>query len=99
MGTFHPNWLYGSLGGWGELYGVQLDGWLTEYRTVGEQSLVPVPGRLSFEEAATLPCLRALGASDVIDYTGTPEWGARVRELTAVASRSSATSPRVRAWT
>ncbi len=135
MSTFHPNWLYGALGGWGELYGVQLDGWLTEYLAVSEQSLVPVPGHLSFEEAATLPCaaltawsalagvgpgdtvllqgsggvsifalqfarlagarvlattsstgkaerLHALGASGVIDYTATPEWGARARELT-----------------
>ncbi|MGK3203459.1 zinc-dependent alcohol dehydrogenase family protein [Amycolatopsis sp. MEPSY49] len=133
--SFHPSWLYGSLDGWGELYGVQLDGWLTEYIAVREQSLVPVPEHLSFEEAATLPCaaltawsalsgigpgetvllqgsggvsifalqfarvagarvlattssaekaqrLRALGASDVIDYSSTPEWGARVRELT-----------------
>ncbi|MEK8173632.1 NAD(P)-dependent alcohol dehydrogenase [Streptomyces sp. M19] len=132
--TFHPAWLYGPFRGWGELYGVQSDGWLAEYVAVDEQSVVGVPEHLSFEEAATLPCaaltawsavagigpgtrcscrvrrrvrlrapvraprgarvlattsseeksgrLRALGASDVVDYVRTPEWGAPVRELT-----------------
>ncbi|WNF00816.1 NAD(P)-dependent alcohol dehydrogenase [Streptomyces luomodiensis] len=135
MSTFHPTWLYGSFPQWGELYGVQRDGWLTEFIAVGEQSVVGVPEHLSFEEAATLPCaaltawsavsgvgpgdallvqgtggvsvfalqfarlagarvlattsrpekarrLRELGASDVVDYLGTPEWGAEVRALT-----------------
>ncbi|MFF5565561.1 NAD(P)-dependent alcohol dehydrogenase [Streptomyces sp. NPDC012623] len=133
--TFHPGWIHGPFEGWGELYGVQRDGWLTEYIAVSEHSVADVPEHLSFEEAATLPCaaltawsavsgigpgdtvlvqgsggvsvfalqfaraagarvlattssaekaerLRALGASDVVDYVGTPEWGARVRELT-----------------
>ena len=29
---------------------------LAEYAMVSEEALVPVPGHLSFEEAATLPC-------------------------------------------
>jgi NADPH:quinone reductase-like Zn-dependent oxidoreductase len=32
------------------------DGMLAEYRVLSEESLVKVPGHLSFEEAATLPC-------------------------------------------
>ncbi|MFJ2211945.1 NAD(P)-dependent alcohol dehydrogenase [Streptomyces sp. NPDC101062] len=135
MSTFHPTWIYGAFPKWGELYGVQRDGWLTEYIAVDEQSVVGVPEHLSFEEAATLPCaaltawsavsgvgagdvllvqgsggvsvfalqfarlagarvlattssaekarrLGALGASDVVDYVSTPEWGAQVRALT-----------------
>ncbi|MGD6741579.1 zinc-dependent alcohol dehydrogenase family protein [Streptomyces sp. BH106] len=135
MGTFHPDWVQGRFPGWGELRGTQRDGWLAQYVAVDEQSLVAVPDRLSFEEAATLPCaaltawsavrgvgpgdtllvqgsgnvslfalqfgrsqgarvlattssaekarrLSALGASDVVDYTSTREWGARVHALT-----------------
>ncbi|MFE7115173.1 NAD(P)-dependent alcohol dehydrogenase [Streptomyces sp. NPDC057654] len=134
MSTFHPAWIYGPFPGWGELYGVQRDGWLTEYIAVDERSVVGVPDHLSYEEAATLPCaaltawsavdgigpgdtvlvqgsggvsvfalqfarlagarvlattssaekarrLKDLGASEVVDYARTPEWGARVRAL------------------
>ncbi|MEU7040546.1 NAD(P)-dependent alcohol dehydrogenase [Streptomyces varsoviensis] len=134
LSSFHPDWIYGPFTGWGDLYGVQRDGWLTEYIAVHERSVAAVPDHLSFEEAATLPCaaltawsavdgvgpgdtvlvqgsggvsvfalqfarlagarvlatssspekaerLRALGASEVVDYVRTPEWGAAVREL------------------
>src|SRR5262249_11040459 len=120
--------------------GANLDGMLAEYAVLNEEALVHVPGHLSFEEAATLPCaavtawvaltrdrrvtagdtvltqgsggvsgfclqfagllgarviattstaekadrLRVLGASEVIDYTETPNWDERVRELTNV---------------
>jgi NADPH:quinone reductase-like Zn-dependent oxidoreductase len=55
---FFPNWVDGrpfgnatqvSLGG-------AVDGVLTQYLTISEQSLVAMPAGLSYEEAATLPC-------------------------------------------
>ena len=58
MPIFFPNWAGGrptgnatevSLGG-------AVDGVLSEYVTMSEQSLVAMPAGLSFEEAATLPC-------------------------------------------
>lgn len=61
MSLFHPSWLHGRLSGWGELYGVTVDGWLAEYVAVGEQSLVAVPEHLSLVEAATLPCAALTG--------------------------------------
>ncbi|GAB2647120.1 NAD(P)-dependent alcohol dehydrogenase [Saccharopolyspora gloriosae] len=78
MSTFHPNHLYGPLPGWGELYGVQRDGWLTEHIAVGEHSVVAVPEHLSFAEAATLPCaaltawsaLSGIGAGDSVLLQG-----------------------------
>jgi NADPH:quinone reductase-like Zn-dependent oxidoreductase len=36
--------------------GGSLDGMLTEYRLLDEDALVHIPGHLSYEEAATLPC-------------------------------------------
>jgi NADPH:quinone reductase-like Zn-dependent oxidoreductase len=58
MPIFFPNWIEGrpagnatevSLGG-------AVDGVLSEYITISEQSLVAMPAGLSYEEAATLPC-------------------------------------------
>ena len=55
---FFPRWIEGrptakdtevSLGG-------AVDGVLTEYLTIDEQSVVAIPAGLSYEEAATLPC-------------------------------------------
>jgi len=55
---FFPNWIKGrptgnatevSLGG-------AVDGVLSEYVTISEESVVAMPASLSFEEAATLPC-------------------------------------------
>ncbi|WP_258341793.1 zinc-dependent alcohol dehydrogenase family protein [Saccharopolyspora gregorii] len=69
MSTFHPEWLHGTLDGWGELYGVQRDGWLAEHVAVAEHSVLPVPEHLSFEEAATLPCA-ALTAFSALDGIG-----------------------------
>jgi NADPH:quinone reductase-like Zn-dependent oxidoreductase len=55
---FFPRWIDGrpaakdievSLGG-------AVDGVLTEYLTIDEQSVVAIPAGLSYEEAATLPC-------------------------------------------
>jgi NADPH:quinone reductase-like Zn-dependent oxidoreductase len=58
MPIFFPNWVKGrptgnatevSLGG-------AVDGVLSEYVTISEESVVAAPAGLSFEEAATLPC-------------------------------------------
>jgi NADPH:quinone reductase-like Zn-dependent oxidoreductase len=140
VANFMPGWVEGppdeekarsALGGGG-------DGLLAELVVLPEQGLVPAPGHLTLEEAATLPCAgvtawnavvesgglkpgdsvlvqgtggvslfalqfahmagarvivtsksdeklkRALdlGASDAINYTTTPDWDKRVRELT-----------------
>jgi len=130
-GPIKPDYLTDRLG-------ANLDGMLAEYAVLSEEALVHVPGHLSFEEAATLPCsavtawvaltghrrvtagdtvltqgsggvsvfalqlarvlgarviattstadkaerLKALGASDVINYTETPDWDEKARELT-----------------
>ena len=69
---FMQNWLdgpptplkvKGALGG-------DIDGMLAEYVVLRENGLVGIPGHLSYQEAATLPCAavtawNALGASDV----------------------------------
>jgi NADPH:quinone reductase-like Zn-dependent oxidoreductase len=133
--AYHPAWFGGAARLVTDRYGIHIDGWLTEYLVLNEQSLVPIPAHLTFEEAATLPCaavtawsaiagigagdtvliqgtggvsifalqlaraagarviattssdekasrLSALGASDVINYVTTPEWGKQVRALT-----------------
>ena len=139
-GTFHPRWFGGPirLDYLTDRLGANLDGMLAEYAVLSEEALVHIPGHLSFEEAATLPCaavtawvaltghrrvvegdtvlvqgsggvsvialqfarilgarviattstgekaerLKALGASEVVNYTETPDWDAQVRELT-----------------
>jgi NADPH:quinone reductase-like Zn-dependent oxidoreductase len=55
--TLFPRWLDGPFG-WDCLpqIGGSLDGMLTEYAVFDESALVRIPGHLSFEEAATLPC-------------------------------------------
>ncbi|MER6441591.1 NAD(P)-dependent alcohol dehydrogenase [Streptomyces sp. NPDC001185] len=65
VGTFHPTWIYGPYPGWGQLRGTHRDGWLSEYVALDQQSLVAIPGQLSFEEAATLPCAALTGWSAV----------------------------------
>jgi NADPH:quinone reductase-like Zn-dependent oxidoreductase len=71
-GIFMQNWLEGPLTAAkakGALGG-DIDGMLAEEAVLGETGLVRVPGHLSFEEAATLPCAavtawNALKAGDV----------------------------------
>jgi NADPH:quinone reductase-like Zn-dependent oxidoreductase len=55
--SIFPNWVDGpfSLANSAQLGG-SLDGMLTEYVVMSEEALVHIPGHLSFEEAATLPC-------------------------------------------
>lgn len=58
MGIFMQNWLEGPLTpaqSKGALGG-DIDGMLTDYIVLKEQSLVSIPDHLSFQEAATLPC-------------------------------------------
>ncbi|ETR75021.1 NADPH:quinone oxidoreductase [Afipia sp. P52-10] len=137
IGAFHPRWFGGEAPS-GQSYGAESDGWLTEFKVVSQEAVVPAPPTLSYEEACTLPCagltawtalsgatpiragrsvlvmgsggvsifalqlaravgaavvattsspakaerLRAMGASDVVNYLDEPEWGRRVRELT-----------------
>jgi NADPH:quinone reductase-like Zn-dependent oxidoreductase len=52
-----PQWLDGPLEpAYLPQLGGSLDGMLTEVAVLPEQALVPVPGHLSYAEAATLPC-------------------------------------------
>ncbi|MEV4455833.1 NAD(P)-dependent alcohol dehydrogenase [Microbispora sp. NPDC049633] len=55
--TLFPRWLDGPLrpSSLPQLGG-SLDGMLTELAVMPEQALVPIPGHLSYAEAATLPC-------------------------------------------
>lgn len=55
--TLFPSWQDGPFGVEHlPQRGGSLDGMLTERAVVAEDALVPVPGHLSYQEAATLPC-------------------------------------------
>ncbi|MEV4299726.1 zinc-dependent alcohol dehydrogenase family protein [Microbispora rosea] len=55
--TLFPSWQDGPFGiEHLPQRGGSLDGMLTERAVVAEDALVPVPGHLSYQEAATLPC-------------------------------------------
>lgn len=58
IGTFHPRWFGGPISAdyLTDRLGANLDGMLADYAVLSEEALVPMPGHLSFEEAATLPC-------------------------------------------
>ena len=58
VGSFHRRWFGGPPPtGWErDGYGALEDGWLAEYKTMSEESVVALPDGLSDEEAATLPC-------------------------------------------
>lgn len=56
INAFHSNWIAGRLPGKLVGYGNAQDGWLAEYRAVGEHALVALPDSLTFEQGATLPC-------------------------------------------
>jgi NADPH:quinone reductase-like Zn-dependent oxidoreductase len=58
IGCFHPRWFSGPIKAdyLTDRLVANLDGMLAEYAVVSEEAAVPVPGDLSFEEAATLPC-------------------------------------------
>lgn len=56
--TFLPRWIAGPLPADARLVqpGATIDGMLSEYVVFPEDAVVKAPARLSFEEAATLPC-------------------------------------------
>lgn len=139
-GAFMQTWIEGEMSDekFRSALGAHRPGIAAEYVVLDAEGVVPVPGHLTDEEAATLPCaavtawqalvtsgnlaagdtvlvlgtggvsifalqfarmlgarviatsssdhklerVRALGASDVINYRSTPEWGKRVRDLT-----------------
>jgi NADPH:quinone reductase-like Zn-dependent oxidoreductase len=83
MGAFFPHWLGGEPTARNNdaISGENIDGFAAEYVVVPANSLVPMPARWSFEEAATLPCAgltawRALkvegdlGADDIVLLPG-----------------------------
>lgn len=139
-GAFMQTWIEGEMNEekFNSALGAHRPGIAAEYVVLDAEGVVPVPGHLTDEEAATLPCaavtawqalvtsgnltagdsvlvlgtggvsifalqfarmlgarviatsssddklerVHALGASDVINYKTTPEWGKRVRDLT-----------------
>lgn len=58
VNAYMPTWYGGSVSShyWHGLYGSNIDGWLTEFKCVNEEALLPVPVYMSDVEAATLPC-------------------------------------------
>src|ERR1700674_4968216 len=136
INSFFSNWFGGTFNAMPQQYVVDCDGWLTEYKAVSAEALVAMPGYLTFEQAATLPCfavtawsalsgvragktvltqgsggvslfavqlakalgacviatssnpknaarLREMSVDEVIDTSASPEWGDKVRALTA----------------
>src|SRR6202163_5026213 len=57
INSFLPNWFGGTFSAMPVQYVVDCDGWLTEYKAVSAEALVAMPGYLTFEQAATLPCV------------------------------------------
>src|SRR6202166_4361635 len=57
INSFFPNWFGGTFNAMPQQYVVDCDGWLTENKAVSAEALVAMPGYLTFEEAATLPCV------------------------------------------
>ena len=57
INSFFPNWFGGVFNAMPEQWVVDRDGWLTEYKAVSAEALVAMPVYLTFEEAATLPCV------------------------------------------
>src|ERR1700692_4653953 len=57
INSFFPNWFGGTFNAMPVQYVVDRDGWLTEFKAVSAEALVAMPVYLTFEEAATLPCV------------------------------------------
>lgn len=55
-GNFHKEWVGGKYPHYIELYGSNVDGWLTDYKVLNPELLVRIPSNLTYEQAATLPC-------------------------------------------
>src|ERR1700737_2790463 len=57
INSFFPNWFGGAFNAMPEQWVVDRAGWLAGYKAVSAEALVAMPGYLTFEEAATLPCV------------------------------------------
>lgn len=58
ISIFHPRWFGGRppKGAGMQTYGNGADGWLTEYKVVSQEAVVPLPDAISYADGATLPC-------------------------------------------
>lgn len=58
ISIFHPRWFGGEQHATtnDEVYGSAWDGWLCTHKAVSQEAVVALPGELSFEQGATLPC-------------------------------------------
>ncbi|NOW46970.1 NADPH:quinone reductase-like Zn-dependent oxidoreductase [Novosphingobium sp. SG751A] len=59
--NFSPGWHAGPFREFPPQYGIQIEGWAAEYRTIDQNELVAIPHSISFEDAATLPCAAVTG--------------------------------------
>ena len=73
INSFFSNWFGGTFNAMPEQWVVDRDGWLTEYKAVSAEALVAMPGYLTFEEAATLPCVAVTAWSAAIGREGAGE--------------------------
>lgn len=79
INSYFPGWFGGSFQGAGEQYSLERDGWLTDYKVVGAETVVRAPRDLTFEQAASLVCagltawsaLAGVRAGDVVLTQGT----------------------------
>ncbi|CAD0266866.1 zinc-dependent alcohol dehydrogenase family protein [Pseudomonas veronii] len=79
VNSFFPEWIDGPFTGKYSQYSYDVDGWLADYRVTSENALAHIPGSLSFEEAATLPCaavtawsaVKGVSAGDTVLTQGT----------------------------
>ncbi len=71
-GCFFQGWASGeaTLEKAATTLGSPLDGMLCEYRVLSEQGVVQVPGHLTDEQAATLPCAALTAWSALVTYGG-----------------------------
>lgn len=79
LNSFFPNWFGGPAHAGRAQYGIEQDGWLTQYKVVQADALCAMPAHLSFEAASCLPCaaltawsaLKGVGAGDTVLTQGT----------------------------
>jgi NADPH:quinone reductase-like Zn-dependent oxidoreductase len=78
-GIFMQNWLEGAPNAQKQrgALGGDIDGMLSEYVVLPESGIVPVPGHLTWEEAATLPCA-AVTAWNAVAHAGNIKAGGTV---------------------
>jgi alcohol dehydrogenase len=58
ISAFHPRWFGGrpprTMAS--DAYGSDQDGWLTEFKAVSQEAVVPLPDHISYADGCTLPC-------------------------------------------